>query len=106
MQSFGCLCLFISDTSNSLFNQRLPSLSSSTVMSLFNNLIKASVAAGITAGAAVAYAQLNEEQRGKLKRGVNSVRRKLADIVAPSEDGVIYDLPKEVEAELNALIND
>ena len=72
-------------------------------MSLFNNLVKASIAGGIVVGSAVAYSQLNDEQRQKLHSGVNRLRRKVADLIAP-DDGV-YTIPKEVEAELEALLN-
>jgi hypothetical protein len=73
-------------------------------MSLFNNLVKASIAGGVVIGSAVAYAQLNDEQRQKLHYGVNRLRRKVSDLIAPN-DGV-YTIPKEVEAELEALLND
>jgi flagellar basal body-associated protein FliL len=72
-------------------------------MSFFNNLVKTSIAGGIVVGSAVAYAQLNDEQRQKLHSGVNRLRRKVADLIAPN-DGA-YTLPKEVEAELEALLN-
>jgi len=73
-------------------------------MSFFNNVVKVTVASGAVIGAAVAYARLNDEQRDKVKRGVNSVRRKVAEVIAPN-DGA-YTIPKEVEEELNALLND
>lgn len=73
-------------------------------MSFFNNVVKVTVASGAVIGAAVAYARLNDEQRDKVKRGVNSVRRKVAEVIAPN-DGA-YTIPKEVEKELNALLND
>jgi len=72
-------------------------------MSLFNNLVKASIAGGVVIGSAVAYAQLNDEQRQKLNSSVNRLRRKVSDLIAPN-DGV-YTIPKEVEAELEALLN-
>jgi len=72
-------------------------------MSFFNNLVKASIAGGIVVGSAVAYAKLNDEQRQKLNSSVNRLRRKVADLIAPN-DGV-YTIPKEVEAELEALLN-
>jgi hypothetical protein len=72
-------------------------------MTFFNNLVKASIAGGVVVGSAVAYAQLNDEQRQKLHSGVNRLRRKVADLIAP-DDGV-YTIPKEVEAELEALLN-
>jgi hypothetical protein len=74
------------------------------VMSFLNNLVKASIAGGVVIGSAVAYAQLNDEQRQKLHYGVNRLRRKVSDLIAPN-DGV-YTIPKEVEAELEALLND
>lgn len=73
-------------------------------MSLFNNLVKASIAGGVVIGSAVAYANLNDEQRQKLNSGINRLRRKVSDLIAPN-DGV-YTIPKEVEEELAALIND
>lgn len=73
-------------------------------MSLFNNVFKLSLLSGALIGGAVAYGQLTPEDRQKIKRGVISARRKLADLIAPN-DGV-YTIPKEVEAELQALIND
>ena len=79
----------------------LPSLC--FAMSFFNNLVKASIAGGVVIGSAVAYAQLNDEQRQKLHSGVTRLRRKVADLIAPN-DGA-YTLPKEVEAELEALLN-
>lgn len=73
-------------------------------MSLFNNVFKLSLLSGAVIGGAVAYSNLPPEGREKIKRGVISARRKLADLIAPN-DGV-YTIPKEVEAELQALIND
>ena len=73
-------------------------------MSLFNNIVKASIAGGVVIGGAVAYAQLNDEQRQKLNSRVTRLRRKVADLIAPN-DGA-YTIPKEVEAELEALLND
>jgi hypothetical protein len=73
-------------------------------MSLFNNVIKLSVLGGALLGSAVAYSQLPPERREKIKQGVTRARRKLSDLIAPN-DGV-YTIPKEVEAELEALLND
>ena len=73
-------------------------------MSIINNIFKASIAGGIVIGSAVAYARLSEEQREMIEDKVTKLRRKVADFIAPN-DGA-YDLPKEVEAELAALIND
>ena len=73
-------------------------------MSTMNALFKATVAAGIVVGSAVTYARLSDEQKDTINRGITRARRKLADLIAPS-DGA-YDLPKEVEEELNALLND
>ena len=73
-------------------------------MSLFNNIVKASIAGGVVIGGAVAYAQLNDEQRQKLNSRVTRLRRKVADLIAPN-DGA-YTIPKEVEAELEALLTD
>lgn len=73
-------------------------------MSFLNNLVKASIAGGVVIGGAVAYARLNDEQRQKLNSGVTRLRRKVSDLIAPN-DGV-YTIPKEVEQELEALIND
>lgn len=73
-------------------------------MSLFNNLVKASIAGGIVIGSAVTYARLSQEQREMIEQKVTKLRRKVADFIAPN-DGA-YDLPKEVEAELAALLND
>jgi len=73
-------------------------------MSALNTIFKATVAAGVVVGSAVAYARLSDEQKETINRGVTRARRKLADLIAPN-DGA-YDLPKEVEEELAALIND
>lgn len=73
-------------------------------MSLFNNVFKLTLLGGTVIGGAVAYAQLPPEGREKIKQGVIRARRKLSDLIAP-DDGV-YTIPKEVEAELAALIND
>lgn len=73
-------------------------------MSLFNNIIKASIAGGVVIGSAVAYARLSDQQRETIKHGVTKLRRKVADFIAPN-DGA-YDLPKEVQEELEALLND
>lgn len=73
-------------------------------MSLFNNVFKLSVLGGAVIGSAVAYSNLPPEGREKIKQGVTRARRKLADLIAPN-DGV-YTIPKEVEAELAALLND
>jgi hypothetical protein len=73
-------------------------------MSLFNNLVKASIAGGVVIGSAVAYTRLNDQQRQALNSDLNRLRRKVADLIAPN-DGV-YTIPKEVEAELEALLND
>ena len=73
-------------------------------MSLFNNLVKASIAGGVVIGSAVAYTRLSDEHRQKLHSDINRLRRKVSDLIAPN-DGV-YTIPKEVEAELNALLND
>ena len=73
-------------------------------MSFLNNLVKASIAGGVVIGGAVAYAKLTDEQRQKLNSGVTRLRRKVSDLIAPN-DGV-YTIPKEVEQELEALIND
>mgnify|MGYP000117077437 CR=1 FL=1 len=73
-------------------------------MSTMNALFKASIATGVIVGSAVAYARLSDEQKDTIRRGVTRARRKLADLIAPN-DGA-YDLPKEVEEELAALIND
>jgi hypothetical protein len=73
-------------------------------MSLFNNVIKLSVLGGALVGSAVAYSQLPAERREKIKQGVTRARRKLSDLIAPN-DGA-YTIPKEVEAELEALLND
>lgn len=73
-------------------------------MSTFNTLFKATIAAGVVVGSAVAYARLSDEQKDTISRGVTRARRKLADLIAPN-DGA-YNLPKEVEEELAALIND
>ena len=72
-------------------------------MSLFNNLVKASVAGGVIIGGAVAYARLSDEHRQKLNSDVTRLRRKVADLIAPN-DGA-YTIQKEVEAELEALLN-
>lgn len=73
-------------------------------MSLFNNLVKASIAGGVVIGGAIAYARLSDEHRQKLNSDVTRLRRKVSDLIAP-DDGV-YTIPKEVEAELEALLND
>lgn len=73
-------------------------------MSLFNNVIKLSVLGGALIGGAVAYSNLPPERRESIKQGVTRARRKLSDLIAP-DDG-LYTIPKEVEAELQALIND
>ena len=73
-------------------------------MSLFNNVLKLSLLGGAVIGGAVAYSNLPPERREKIKQGVIRARRKLSDLIAP-DDGV-YTIPKEVEAELAALIND
>lgn len=73
-------------------------------MSVLNNLVKATVAGGIVIGSAVAYARLSDEQKATVNNSVSRARRKLADLIAPN-DGV-YTIPKEVEAELEALLND
>lgn len=73
-------------------------------MSLFNNVIKLSLLGGALVGSAVAYSQLPPESREKIKQGVTRARRKVADLIAPN-DGA-YTIPKEVEAELEALLND
>jgi hypothetical protein len=73
-------------------------------MSTMNALFKATVAAGVVVGSAVAYARLSDEQKDTIRHGVTRARRKLADLIAPN-DGA-YNLPKEVEEELAALIND
>lgn len=73
-------------------------------MSLFNNVLKLSLLSGAVIGGAVAYGQLSPDERQKIKNAVTSARRKLADLIAPN-DGA-YTIPKEVEAELQALIND
>ena len=86
------------------FYQRLPSLPRFNLMSLFNNVIKVTVAGGVVIGSAVAYARLSDEQRQTIKQGVTKIRRKVADFIAPN-DGA-YDLPKEVQEELEALLND
>ncbi|NBX48405.1 hypothetical protein EBT25_00340 [bacterium] len=72
-------------------------------MSVLNNLVKATVAGGIVIGSAVAYARLSDEQKASINNSVSRARRKLADLIAPN-DGA-YTLPKEVEAELEALLN-
>lgn len=73
-------------------------------MSTFNNIIKASIAGGVVIGSAVAYARLSQEQREMIEQKVTKLRRKVADFIAPN-DGA-YDLPKEVQEELEALLND
>jgi hypothetical protein len=73
-------------------------------MSLVNNLVKLAVVGGAVAGSAVAYARLNDEQKQKVQRDLTKLRRKVADLIAPN-DGA-YELPKEVEEELAALINE
>jgi hypothetical protein len=73
-------------------------------MSLLNNLVKATFVGGAIVGTAVAYARLNDEQKEKVQRGVNKVRRQVAEFIAPN-DGA-YTLPKEIEEELNALISE
>lgn len=73
-------------------------------MSLLNNLVKVAFVGGAVVGSAVAYARLNDEQKEKVQRGLNKVRRQVAEIIAPN-DGV-YTLPKEIEEELNALITE
>jgi hypothetical protein len=73
-------------------------------MSLFNNVLKLSLLGGAVIGGAVAYSNLPPERREKIKQGVTRARRKLSDLIAPN-DG-IYTIPKEVEAELQALLND
>jgi len=73
-------------------------------MSLFNNVIKLSALGGALVGGAVAYSQLPPERREKIKQRVTQARRKIADLIAPN-DGA-YDLPKEVQEELEALLND
>lgn len=73
-------------------------------MSTFNNIVKASIAGGIVIGSAVAYARLSQEQREMIEQKVTKLRRKVADFIAPN-DGA-YDLPKEVQEELEALLND
>jgi len=72
-------------------------------MSTFNTLFKATVAAGVVVGSAVAYVRLSDEQKNTIRSGVTRARRKLADLIAPN-DGA-YDLPKEVQEELEALLN-
>ena len=86
------------------FNQRSQLLSSFRIMSLFNNVLKLSLLGGAVIGGAVAYGQLSPDERQKIKNAVTRARRKLSDLIAPN-DGV-YTIPKEVEAELQALIND
>jgi len=73
-------------------------------MSTLNNIVKASIAGGIVIGSAVAYARLSQEQREMIEQKVTKLRRKVADFIAPN-DGA-YDLPKEVQEELEALLND
>lgn len=73
-------------------------------MSTLNNIFKASIAGGIVIGSAVAYARLSQEQREMIEQKVTKLRRKVADFIAPN-DGA-YDLPKEVQEELEALLND
>jgi menaquinone-dependent protoporphyrinogen IX oxidase len=73
-------------------------------MSLFNNIVKASIAGGVVIGSAVAYARLSQEQREMIEQKVTKLRRKMADFIAPN-DGA-YDLPREVQEELEALLND
>jgi hypothetical protein len=73
-------------------------------MSLLNNLVKATFIGGALVGGTVAYLRLNDEEKQNLHQRVTQVRRKVADFIAPN-DGV-YTIPKEVEEELNALIND
>jgi uncharacterized membrane protein YebE (DUF533 family) len=73
-------------------------------MSLVNNLVKAAFIGGTVVGSAVAYAHLNDEQKQKVQQNVARIRRKVADLIAPN-DGA-YVLPKEVEEELAALLNE
>jgi uncharacterized membrane protein YebE (DUF533 family) len=73
-------------------------------MSLLNNLVKVAFVGGAVIGGTVAYARLNDEQKEKVQRGMNKVRRKVSDFIAPN-DGA-YKLPKEIEEELNALITE
>lgn len=73
-------------------------------MSTLNNIVKASIAGGVVIGSAVAYARLSKEQRELIEQKVTKLRRKVADFIAPN-DGA-YDLPKEVQEELEALLND
>lgn len=73
-------------------------------MSMFNNVLKFSLVSGALIGGTVAYAQLSADERQKIKTAVTRARRKLADLIAPN-DGA-YTIPKEVEAELEALLND
>ena len=72
-------------------------------MSFVNTVFKATVAAGVVVGSAVAYARLSDEQKEVIKGQTRRLRRKVADFIAPN-DGA-YDLPKEVEEELAALLN-
>ena len=73
-------------------------------MSLLNNHVKVAFVGGAVVGSAVAYSRLNDEQKEKVQRGLNKVRRQVAEVIAPN-DGV-YTLPKEIEEELNALITE
>jgi uncharacterized membrane protein YebE (DUF533 family) len=73
-------------------------------MSLLNNLVKATFVGGALVGGTVAYVRLNDEQKQKLHQRLNQLRREVADLIAPN-DGA-YTIPKEIEEELNALIND
>lgn len=72
-------------------------------MSFVNTVFKATVAAGIVVGSAVAYARLSDEQKELIKGQTMRLRRKVADFIAPN-DGV-YTIPREVEEELSALLN-
>ena len=70
-------------------------------MSLFNSAAKVTLAIGCVVGGKLAYSSLSDQDKENLASNIKQFRRKLAEFIAPTEDGVIYNLariPTEPEA--------
>lgn len=63
-------------------------------MTLLKSAAKFSLVAGCAVGCSFAYSSLSEADKQRLQEGVKQFRRKLAEFIAPTDDGIIYNLSR------------
>lgn len=80
-------------------------------MTLLKTAATLTLVAGCAAGCSFAYSSLSEDDKQRLNDSIKQFRRKLAEFIAPTDDGIIYNLsriptdpvPGEAEADSDDL---